>query len=161
MRELAHFARALVVIRDRTRGRVGADGTIEYAVVPDDVARLRTGMVAAARAYLAAGATEVYAPVHTSAPLRTDADCAAFAARPLAASELTSLYAVHLFGGACMAAGPDAGTCDERGACFGARGLYVVDAAALPSNTGVNPQITIMANALRVAAGIATEGPAA
>ena len=30
-------------------------------------------------------------------------------------------------------------------------GLHVADAASLPSNTGVNPQITIMANALRVA----------
>jgi choline dehydrogenase-like flavoprotein len=34
-------------------------------------------------------------------------------------------------------------------------GLYVTDAAALPSNTGANPQITIMANALRIAEGIA------
>ncbi len=33
-------------------------------------------------------------------------------------------------------------------------GLYVTDASALPTNTGANPQITIMANALRIAAGI-------
>ena len=30
----------------------------------------------------------------------------------------------------------------------------LVDAAALPGNTGANPQVTIMANALRVAEGI-------
>jgi choline dehydrogenase-like flavoprotein len=37
---------------------------------------------------------------------------------------------------------------------MGVRGLYIVDAASLPSATGVNPQITIMANALRIAAGL-------
>jgi choline dehydrogenase-like flavoprotein len=157
MRELAHFARALVVIRDRTRGRVEDDGTVVYAPGDDDMARLRAGIAAAARAYLAAGAIEVYPPVAASEALRCEADCAAFAARPLSASELTLLYAVHLFGGATMAARPADGACDERGAVFGVRGLYVVDAASLPSNTGVNPQITIMANALRIAAGVLAE----
>jgi choline dehydrogenase-like flavoprotein len=157
MRALAYYARALVVLRDRTRGRIAADGTVDYAITADDLARLTGGMADAARAYLAAGATEVYVPVLTSAPLRTEAECAALATRRLTASELSILYAVHLFGGASMAARPEEGTCDEQGACFGVRGLYVVDAAALPGNTGVNPQITIMANALRLAAGIGAE----
>jgi choline dehydrogenase-like flavoprotein len=157
MRALAHYARALVVVRDRARGRIAADGTVEYAPDPGDLERLRAGIAAAARAYLAAGATEVYPPVAASAPLRTDVACAAFAGRRLAASEITMLYAVHLFGGACMAGRSAAGSCDERGACFGVRGLYVVDAAGLPGNTGVNPQITILANALRIAEGAAAE----
>jgi choline dehydrogenase-like flavoprotein len=160
MRQLSHLARALVVIRDRTRGKVGADGSIDYALGADDLGRLRAGMAAAARAYLAAGAVEVYVPVNASSPLRTDADCTRVATAPLRPSDLALLYAVHLFGGACMAARPEEGACDERGACFGVRGLYVVDAASLPSNTGVNPQITIMANALRIADGIVTEGAA-
>jgi len=46
------------------------------------------------------------------------------------------------------------GFCDETGRAFDVDGLYVTDASALPTNTGANPQITIMANALRVAAGI-------
>jgi choline dehydrogenase-like flavoprotein len=161
MRELAHFARALVVIRDSTRGRVEADGAVSYALERADVERLRAGMAGAARAYLAAGALEVYVPVLASEPLRTDADCTALAAHALAPSELSLLYAVHLFGGAAMAARPADGACDARGACFGVRGLYVVDAAALPSNTGVNPQITIMANALRIAEGVAAEARSA
>jgi cholesterol oxidase len=69
-------------------------------------------------------------------------------------SDLASLYAVHLFGGAAMGGTPETGTCDEAGAVFGVRGLYVADAASLPTATGVNPQITIMANALRIAAGL-------
>jgi choline dehydrogenase-like flavoprotein len=157
MRRLAHYARALVVIRDRTRGRIDAHGSVAYTLERADVERLRAGLAAAARAYLAAGAIEVHLPVSGSAPLRTDADCARFAATPLDTTAMTSLYAVHLFGGAVMAARADAGTCDERGACFGVRGLHVADASGLPSNTGVNPQITIMANALRVAAGLVEE----
>ena len=41
------------------------------------------------------------------------------------------------------------------------RGLYVSDAASLPGNTGANPQVTIMANALRIADAIATREAAA
>jgi cholesterol oxidase len=66
-------------------------------------------------------------------------------------SDLAILYAVHLFGGAAMGGSPEQGVCDEAGRVFGVRGLHVVDAASLPSATGVNPQITIMANALRIA----------
>jgi choline dehydrogenase-like flavoprotein len=51
--------------------------------------------------------------------------------------------------------------CDETGAHRGARGLYVTDASGLPTNTGVHPQITIMANALGVAGGIVVAGGAA
>ena len=67
---------------------------------------------------------------------------------------LSLLYAVHLFGGAAMGASRAQGFCDESGRAFDVTGLYVTDAAALPSNTGANPQITIMANALRIAEGI-------
>src|SRR5262249_44806216 len=63
----------------------------------------------------------------------------------------------HLFGGAVMSASPRDGFCDESGRARGADGLYVTDASSLPTNTGVNPQVTIQANALRIAAGIAAE----
>ena len=48
------------------------------------------------------------------------------------------------------------GPCDDQGQCGGVRGLYVTDASGLPTNTGVNPQVTIMANALRIATAIVT-----
>jgi choline dehydrogenase-like flavoprotein len=113
-------------------------------------------MAAAASGVPRGGGGEVHAPVHGTS--RCDADCARLAAAPLRASDLSLLYAVHLFGGACMATDPAAGPVDERGAAFAARGLFVADASALPGNTGVNPQITVMANALRVAGGILAAG---
>ena len=59
-----------------------------------------------------------------------------------------------------MGASPQRSFCSVDGECWDVRGLYVSDASSLPSNTGVNPQVTIMANALRIAEGAAVEGPA-
>jgi choline dehydrogenase-like flavoprotein len=158
MAALPFLARALVVIHDRTRGTVAADGTVTYTLQDEDVERLRAGMLGAASCYLTAGAEEVILPIHGVAPIRHERELVAVKERRLRPSDLAILYAVHLFGGAAMAEGPERGACDESGAVFGVRGLYVVDAASLPSATGVNPQITIMANALRIAAGIVSHG---
>jgi choline dehydrogenase-like flavoprotein len=156
MAALPHLARALVVIHDRTRGTMAADGAVAYVLEPADVERLRAGMVGAASCYLNAGAEEVILPIHGTAPVRREGELAAVMKMPLRPSDFAILYAVHLFGGAAMGGTPEHGVCDASGAVFGVRGLHVVDAASLPSATGVNPQITIMANALRIAAGITT-----
>jgi choline dehydrogenase-like flavoprotein len=155
MAALPNLARALVVIHDRTRGTMRADGTVDYVLLPEDVERLRAGMIGAASCYLNAGAEEVILPIDGTAPIRRETELAAVMKMPLRARDLSILYAVHLFGGAGMGATPERGVCDESGAVFGVHGLYVVDAASLPSATGVNPQITIMANALRMATAIA------
>ena len=155
MAALPHFARALVVLRDRARGAVELDGDgnarVRYAPTSEDLERLRLGMACIARAYLAAGALEVFLPLHGAPPVLRESDLTALAEREVSPRSLTLLYAVHLFGGASMAASAASGPCDPSGAVRGVRGLYVSDASALPGNTGVNPQITILANALRVA----------
>jgi len=159
MQALPFLARAVVVLRDRARGSARAAGEgparIDYRLLPEDLARLRDGVAALARAYLAAGALEVFAPVHGLGPLRGEADVRRFEAPPLDPTRLAFLYAVHLFGGAAMGGQRAASFCDAEGHSWEVRGLYVTDAAALPGNTGVNPQITILANALRIAGGIA------
>jgi choline dehydrogenase-like flavoprotein len=159
MEALPFLARCVVLLRDRTRGSLSLDAAgrprIRYAPIQGDLARLRQGVVAAARAYLAAGALEVFLPAHASRPVKSEGDLERELPAALDPSALANPYAVHLFGGAGMAGSPATGVCDERGAVFGVRGLHVCDASALPTNTGVNPQITIVANALRVAEGIA------
>lgn len=154
MGTLPFLARALVLLRDRTRGRleVTGDGArLHYELLEDDLERLHRGLRETARVFLAAGAREVWLPVHGLPAVRRESELHALTDAPLASGAFSSLYAVHLFGGAAMAADPERGACDERGACFAARGLWVSDAAGLPGNTGVNPQITVIANALRVA----------
>jgi choline dehydrogenase-like flavoprotein len=158
MADLPRLARALVVMRDRTRGRIEVDGTVRYAPTREDLEILRHGMLAAARCYLAAGAEEAWLPVHGTPAVRSERDVDALADMTFTSRGLAHHYAVHLFGGAMMGASPEAGVCDEMGACFGVRGLYVSDASSFPTNTGVNPQITVVANALRIAEGIAAHG---
>ena len=58
----------------------------------------------------------------------------------------------HILGGAVMAAGPEHGVIDVNHEVFGYPGLYVMDAAAIPANLGVNPSLTIAALAERFGA---------
>ncbi len=156
MAALPHLAHAVVVLRDRTRGALapggpGAPPRIDYELEAGDLERMRHAAASGARLYLAAGAEEVQLPLEGIGPIRSERDLARLARFPLDRSRFTLLYAVHLFGGAAMHGVRARGVCDPEGACWDAAGVFVADAAALPGNTGVNPQITIMAHALRVA----------
>jgi choline dehydrogenase-like flavoprotein len=162
MQALPFLARAVVVLRDRSRGRVtlAGDGRsrVEYTLVADDLARFRRALRELARVYLAAGALEVFLPLHGLAPVRSEGDLAALDAAPLDPTRVAFLYAVHLFGGAALAETRAGGACRPDGRLHDVRGLYVTDASSLPGNTSVNPQITIVANALRIASALAARG---
>ena len=67
--------------------------------------------------------------------------------RPAAAGE-------HSAGTCRMGEDPATSACDRDGLVHGARNVYVADASLLPTNGGVNPCVTTMANAWRVASGI-------
>jgi choline dehydrogenase-like flavoprotein len=165
MAALPHLARAVVVLRDHTRGRVRVDAQgrarYEHEIEAPDLERLRGALRELARAYLAADASEVYLPVHGMRPIRDEAGLAQLDAAPLDPTRLAFLYAVLLFGGACLGGSRAIGACRPDGGFWDVRGLYVTDASALPSNTGVNPQVTIFANALRIASALAERGPRA
>lgn len=55
----------------------------------------------------------------------------------------------HILGGAAIGAGPATGVIDDRHHVFGYENLLVCDGAAVPSNIGVNPSLTITAMAER------------
>jgi choline dehydrogenase-like flavoprotein len=59
--------------------------------------------------------------------------------------------AFHPLGTARADADPSQGVVDAGLEVHGVEGLYVSDASAVPSSLGVNPQITIMALATRLA----------
>jgi len=152
---LPHLARAVVVLRDRARGSVEPSDTgppgVRYSPTEDDLQRLKQGLVALARIYFASGAREVFLPINGMPPLENESRLAVLEERALRSRDLSLLYAVHLFGGAVMGGRRDASALREDGRAWDVAGLYVSDASALPSNTGVNPQVTIFSNALRVA----------
>ena len=55
----------------------------------------------------------------------------------------------HILGGAVIGASPESGVIDARHRVFGYENLLVCDGAAVPSNVGVNPSLTITALAER------------
>ncbi|MET7402267.1 GMC family oxidoreductase [Dactylosporangium sp. NPDC005572] len=55
----------------------------------------------------------------------------------------------HILGGAAIGASPDGGVVDAYHRVFGHPGLHVVDGAAVSANLGVNPSLTITAQAER------------
>jgi choline dehydrogenase-like flavoprotein len=62
-----------------------------------------------------------------------------------------TLMAFHPLGTARADARPEHGVVDERLKLHDADGIYVADGSVVPSSLGVNPQITIMTLATRLA----------
>jgi choline dehydrogenase-like flavoprotein len=110
--------------------------------------------------FFAAGAREVHLPIAGSQPLRTCEDANAFERRPLAARHV-DLSAYHPLGTCRMGVDPARSVVDASHRCHDVASLYVCDGSVMPGSLGVNPQMTIMAMALRAAEGIAREVEAA
>ena len=91
----------------------------------------------------------MFPPIDTVGELR-DGDTTPLRDADLRASDLT-LMAFHPLGTARADARPDHGVVDGDLKLHDADGVYVADGSVVPSSLGVNPQITIMALATRLA----------
>jgi choline dehydrogenase-like flavoprotein len=65
------------------------------------------------------------------------------------------IYTAHLAGTARMGADPQTSVCDATGRMHELDNVYITDASTFPTFPGFNPTLTIMANSLRIARGIA------
>jgi choline dehydrogenase-like flavoprotein len=107
-----------------------------------------------AEIFRAAGARELLLPVHGTAPLREgDAVPSRLRARDL------ELMAFHPLGTARAGADPRRAVVDGDLRLHGVDGLHVADGSAVPTSLGVNPQITIMTLATRLAHGLLGAAP--
>jgi choline dehydrogenase-like flavoprotein len=61
----------------------------------------------------------------------------------------------HSAGTARLGDDPASSACDSQGRLWGSRNVWVADASLHPTNGGVNPALTVMANAMRVAGFVA------
>jgi choline dehydrogenase-like flavoprotein len=142
-----------VHLSDRSAGRVGlaGDGSLRvtYRLTDEDSRRLVFGIARAAELFYAAGATEVY-PQIAGLPTISRARIADLESSPPPRSQLR-LEAFHPMGTARMDANPARGVVRTDGGLYGASALYVADGSILPSSIGVNPMMTIIAMASRVA----------
>ncbi len=146
MADYRHLAQFGLMVSDRSRGSVrlprrgrGAQALIRYDILEEDVAKFRVGLARLEELFRAAGAREVYLPLPAGVtPARARA-------RDL------KLLAFHPLGTARADADPARGVLDPDLRVHGVEGLYVADGSVMPSSLGVNPQITIMALATRLA----------
>ncbi|MGH3647725.1 MAG: GMC family oxidoreductase N-terminal domain-containing protein [Micromonosporaceae bacterium] len=153
IRQYAHWSPMGVVLRDHDSGevRVGRDGepVVRYRLSDFDRTNLRTGIDGAAQILEAAGAVEIMTP-HTSSvsyqpgrgsreQLMADADAAGYGAGQL------QLGSFHIMGSARMGGSAATSACDPTGQTWEVRDLYVGDASAFPTSSGVNPMISIEA----------------
>jgi choline dehydrogenase-like flavoprotein len=146
-----------VHLSDRSSGRVSiaGDGSLRigYRLTAEDGLRLSFGIARAAELFYAAGAREVY-PQIAGMPTIPRNRIAELDASPPPARRLR-LEAFHPLGTARMDRDPARGVVDAAGAVHGYDGLYVADGSVFPSSIGVNPMMTIIAMAGRIARGLA------
>jgi hypothetical protein len=131
-----------LMVSDASRGSVrslAGRPLIRYDLVEADLARFRAGLARMEELLLAAGAREVYLPLPQGV-------------RPERARVRDlKLMAFHPLGTARADARPAHGVVDGSLALHGVRGVHVADGSVVPSSLGVNPQLTIMALATRLA----------
>ena len=152
-----HVAQFGLMVSDTSRGRVLTGGlarrfgrpVVRYDLNAHDTATVARGVQRVAQLLFAAGARTVITPIGSVPELR-GGDLTPLRARRIAAGEL-KLMAFHPLGTARMAARPADGVLDADGRVHGVEGLYVCDGGAVPTALGVNPQLTIMALATRLA----------
>lgn len=158
--EFVHAAEALphlgmfgALIHDEGGGRVmrvpGREPMMVYRMDPRDRAAIPRLVRHLGDAWLAAGARELYLPILGHPSVDADAFRRLDLERiPAGRYECSSQ---HPLGTCRMGADPAHSVVDDRGRAWDVRGLYVVDGSILPTSLGVNPQLTIMAMALRLA----------
>jgi choline dehydrogenase-like flavoprotein len=162
MADVDHYAPLIGIVSDHDAGRVmlsrSGRARISYRISRRDAATARSALVAMARLTRAAGAQRVVA-LATPAAWHdvADGDDAAWRAYldRLARFDFTpnrgSAFSAHQMGTACAGRDPRTSACDPWGRVRGARDLYVADSSLFPTSAGVNPMVTVMALASRVA----------
>jgi choline dehydrogenase-like flavoprotein len=141
-----------VMVSDTARGTVRSIGrrlVVRYDLDPSDAERFRRGFELLARIFFAAGAREVIVPVDGVPTLR-DGDVEPLRRAKVRPRQISAM-AFHPLGTARAGADPSASVVDPHLRVHGVGGLHVADGSVVPSSLGVNPQITIMALAARLA----------
>ncbi len=156
MLDFGHVGSIGVHLSDASSGRIdlARDGSLRarYKLTRADADRLAFGIARAAEIHFAAGAIEVYPNIARAGAL-TPSKLPDFEATRFKPSELR-LEAFHPMGTARIGDERE-GVCASDGSVHGVDDLYVADTSLFPSSLGVNPMMTAIAFAARIAAELA------
>lgn len=156
--KLGHVAAWHGVSHDHGSGRVVLDEDGEALVqwsLEDEVdhAVAVRAQIELARIHRAAGAREVFTFAWKPLRWREGESFEAYEERVRATPpDQFTAYSAHQMGSCRLGADPAEAVADGDGQLHDVRGVWIGDAAALPTAPGVNPMITIMALAERTAA---------
>ena len=107
--------------------------------------------------YFAAGATDVYLPLHSPGRVTREADLDGVLASIPAEPNSVKMISYHPQGTCRMGTDPATSVVNADGRVHAVEGLYVADASLFPTSILVNPQMTVYALAKLVADNLATE----
>jgi choline dehydrogenase-like flavoprotein len=153
MKRYSHMTSFGLMISDESEGRLIwlplFGHAYYYALTPNDIQKIKRGVAFLARVFLKGGAKRVF-PLIRGWEFNSLEDVDRFEQSKLRAGAI-DLMAFHPLGTCRMGADPSHGVCDPEHRVFGTEGLYVCDGSVIPTSIGVNPQLTIMAMATRLA----------
>ncbi|MGH2979065.1 MAG: GMC family oxidoreductase N-terminal domain-containing protein, partial [Solirubrobacterales bacterium] len=140
-----------VLVRDRDGGevRVGRDGhpIVRYALSDYDIRHVRRGVEGAAEIHEAAGAQRIFSSHSREVAYRPGGSGREQFIRSADACGWDAGHCTygsfHIMGSARMGGSPETSACNPRGETWEVRNLYVCDASAFPTASGVNPMISI------------------
>jgi choline dehydrogenase-like flavoprotein len=167
MARLQNAAWFIGLQRDRGYGSVtidaAGDAVVCYALTDEvDLRIARRSIEAQIRLHAAGGAQEIVPFAATATRWRAGDDLDAFIAAmqriPFAAGG-HKMFSAHQMSSCRMGSDPATSVANPWGELHDTPGVYVGDASALPTATGVNPMISTMAVAHRTAEAIAQKTP--
>ncbi|MGO9711598.1 MAG: FAD-dependent oxidoreductase [Polyangiaceae bacterium] len=154
MEAYRHVATFGFMVKDTSRGtvRAGPGGAplITYNLNEEDTRKMKRAIAILCEVYLAAGAKRVLPFLAGTDEVRTKGDVERLRSRSVSASQI-EVTAFHPLGTCRIGADPETSVLGPDHEVHGVEGLYVADGSAVPTSLGVNPQMTIMAMALRAA----------
>ena len=154
MERYRHIAALLVLLHDRTTGRVSIDrkGTpiISYRLQRSDKRVLIEGAINAARLLLASGATEIVMPYTQHLRIKTETDLEIIRQRGIMRNDIM-MASTHPQGTLQMGEDQHKAVVKLSGESHAVKGLFVADASLFPTSIGVPPTLTIAALGRRIA----------
>jgi choline dehydrogenase-like flavoprotein len=153
----------VIAVADRSRGTVrprrgGLEPDIRFDLDPQDFALLQRGLGILSDILWAAGAESILPGLHgVPERIHSKEQADVLRTRRLEGRD-TVTAANHVFGTTRMSRRPEDGVVDEDGRCHELDNLYIADTGLFPGSPAVNPMLTCMALADRIAQRIASCG---
>lgn len=154
MEQYRYLATFGFMIQDDSRGEVragiGRSPLVIYNLNASDVARMQRGIEVLCQVFQAAGAKRVLPLIVGDDEVSTPGDLDRLKRRRLRAGDF-EVAAFHPLGTCRIGMDPATSCLGPDHEAHDVGSLFVCDGSAVPSSLGVNPQVTIMAMALRAA----------